>query len=458
METNKDKVPETTQTNPLNTPLNNPVNDISQPRIDNLQQNQPPLSTKSKANYWMVSTIVLLLVALIGGFFYLYKRNLFPTVSNPNIATTQPTTEPSDNYLPTETAVNKSNQIRMGGVRFSYPENWTPIFASSKGGKSLVYFTKTEQEAQQLAECASSSCGSYSLKLEDYANYAVWQNSTIEDFIKQVRSDIQLNTLQETTINGRDAWLGYTDTQKTKHQAIIDTGTSQDKSFVAITASTTNNNGMLEEYIAKLSTLKVSEYKSIKTNELSAKKGFVLDVTSKLNVQDMTLVNFVLDSLLAGKDLTQDYHYFLYLESTKNAGSSIGGSSYPKDSFLNNKYYLLTDNKQLTYGSYGTSQIQIKLSTPSTQNLGLYLADPKYCQQDNDCQYRGNFCSIGAYNPYHQFTTPWGCGPGDFEGLGNSMELQQQLGCQQDVEVKYDSLKCVSNSCQAINAKAVCKQ
>ena len=272
-------------------------------------------------------------------------------------------------------------------------------------------------------------------------------------------SDIQLGSLKKTTIGGREAWLGYTDSQKTKHQAVIVTSTSQSRSFVAITASTTDaSSEMIGEYVAKLSTIKVSEYKSVKPSELATKKGFIIDLTSTLNIQDSELVNFVLDSLLATTNSTKNYSYLLYTESTISTGSNIGGPSYPKNNYLNSKYYLLTDNDQLVDGTYGTSQVQIKLSTSPTINLGLYLADTKYCQQDSDCQYRANFCTIGAFNPYHQFTTPWGCGPGDFEGLGDSEEILTRLGCKTDFEVKYDSLKCINNSCQIVNAKAVCKQ
>lgn len=409
----------------------------------------------------MISTIVLFVLLFIGGAFYFlnFKKSLV-SPSTQNLPQSQPTLEPLITSVSTGSVATKSNQIRIGGLQLTYPESWIPIFATPNNGKNVVYFAKTEQEAQLLTSCAGQgSCSSYPLKLEDFGNYAVWQNSTVEDFIKQVKSDIQLSSLQKTTIGGREAWLGYTDGQKTKHQAVIVTSTSQSKSFVAITASTTNSaGGMLEEYIAKLPTTKVSDYKSVKPNELIMKKGFVIELVSSLSTQDSGLVGFVLESLLAPKNSTRNYSYLLYTESAKNAGSSIGGASYPKDNYLNNKYYLLTDNDQLVDGTYGTSQVQIRLATPATRNLGLYLADSKYCSQDSDCQYRSNFCTIGAFNPYHQFMTPWGCGPGDFEDLGNSEELRTSLGCQKDVEVIFDSLKCISNSCQAVNAKAVCKQ
>jgi len=428
------------------------TNPISQPPI-------PPVQEKSKLNYWMISTLVLFVVLIVGGTFYFLNTKRKPNTSQ-NLPQSQPSVGPSITSLPTSSVTTKPNQIRIGGVQLTYPDGWIPIFAASNNSKNVIFFAKTEQEARALASCASvGSCSSYSLKLEDFANYAVWQNSTVKSFIKQVRSDIQLSSLQETTIGGREAWLGYTDSQKTRHQAVITTSTSQSKSFVAITASTTNvASGMLEEYIAKLATVKASEYKSVKPSELTVKKGFVVELASSLNTQDSSLVSSILDSLLSPKNSMTNYNYFLYTESTKESGSSIGKPNYPKDNYLNGKYYLLTDNNQLNDGLYGTAQVQIKLSTPSTKNLGLYLTDQKYCQQDTDCQYRTNFCTIGAFNPYHQFTTPWGCGPVDFEGLGNSEELRTSLSCQTDVEVKYDSLKCVSNSCQTVNAKAVCKQ
>ncbi|MBU1199936.1 hypothetical protein KJ953_00200 [Patescibacteria group bacterium] len=438
------------------------VGDQNTQQIGQNPVDQPlPIPEKPKVNYWMISTIVLLIVTVIGGTFYFLnaKKGIVPpTVQNQPLP--QSTIEPSATNFPTGSIATKSNQIRIGGLQLTYPESWAPIFATPSNGKNLIYFAKTEQESQTLIGCAAQgSCNSYPLKLEDFANYAVWQNSTVEDFIKQVRADIQLSSLQKTTIGGREAWLGYTDAQKTKHQAVIVTSTSQSKSFVAITASTSNiGSGMLEEYVAKLSAIRVSEYKSVKPIELTTKKGFVVELTSSLNTQDSGLVSFVLESLLAPKNSTKNYSYLLYTESAKSTGSSVGGPSYPKDNYLNNKYYLLTDNDQLLDGTYGTSQVQIKLSPSATKNLGLYLADPKYCSQDSDCQYRSNFCNIGAFNPYHQFATPWGCGSGDFEGLGNSEELRTSLGCQTDVEVKYDSLKCISNSCQTVNAKAVCKQ
>lgn len=417
---------------------------------------------KPKPNFWMISTVVLCLAIIVGGIFYFLKtkkeNEALPAANTSDVV---PTNEPAAINLAANLEPIKSNQIVTGGIKLTYPDEWIPIFAVPKEGKNQIYFAKTEAEAQSLAICASSGCSSYGLKLEDFANYAVWQNSTIEDFIKQVKPDIQISNLQKTTIGNRETWLGYTDSQKTKHQLIINTSTDQSKSFTAIIASTTNpSNGMLEAYIAKLPAIKVNNIQPIEAKDFTLKNGLVIELTSSFDPQESEsgLLTFILESLLAPKNSVKNYHYSLYTESTKSTENSIGGPNYPQGNFLNGKYYLLTDNDQLADGSYGTPQIQINVSTPTRQNLGLYLANPKYCQQDGDCQYRANFCTIGAYNPYHQYATPWGCGMPTYENLGEQETVREQSGCQSDFDVKYDSLDCVSNSCQIVNPKPVCKQ
>jgi len=425
-----------------------PTQQISQNPINQ----SPPVPEKPKVNYWMISTAVLIMVMVIGGAFYFL--NAKKDIESPPAS--QSTREPTITTLPTG-SVTKSNQIRVFGVIFTYPVQWIPIFANYSDGKSLIYLAKNQQEAQGLVGCAAQgACSNYSLKLEDFGNSGVWQTHTIDAFIKEFRPDIQIDSLQKTTIDGREAWIGYTDAMKLTHQAVISTGTQQDKSFVAIKATATDKK-MLEDYVAQLPTLIVNEYKDTKPKEISLKNGFTIELTSSLTTEDYSLLSFILDSLLAPQNTKQSYHYSLYNEAKSNPGSFFGPNN-PEDDFLNGKYYLLTDNDQLKDGTYGTSQVEIKLSSTGVKNLGSYLADPKYCQQDSDCQYRANFCSIDVFNVYHQFDTTWGCGQLDYESLGNYEDLQTKLNCQSDIDVKYDSLKCVNNSCQAVNAQAVCKQ
>ncbi len=386
----------------------------------------------------MISTLVLCLVVILGGALYYlnYKNGLVSRETD-------------------------YTQIRIGRLQLTYPESWIPIFTAWDKEKNIVYFAKTKSEALTLANCATTnSCSSYSLKLEDLNTYSVWKNSTVEDYIKNDRANIQLDMLQKTTIGGHEAWVGYIDSQKTRYQVFIDTSTSQSKSFTAITASTTNpNHEFIDEFVRQLSKVKVGDYKEQNAKDLANKKGFTIELSSTLDPKgsSTSLLTFILDSLLAPTNSSRNYTYQLYTASTKPADGSVGRLNYPTTNYLNSRYYLLTDNDQLVDGVYGTSQIQIKLSTSNTTDLGLYLADPKYCTQDSDCQYRENFCSTGAYNPYHQYISPWGCGVGVYEGLGEQKTVRKNAGCQSDFDVKYDALKCVNNSCQTVNAKVVCK-
>ncbi len=197
-----------------------------------------------------------------------------------------------------------------------------------------------------------------------------------------------------------------------------------------------------------------SNIPSTPSTDSLGKKAFIMELTSSLVTDNFMDFTSTVAAILNPKNSINKYKYSFYTEATKSANTGIGGPNYPKGDFFNQKYFLSTDNTQLKDGLYESSGVKIKLT--SDNNLGSYLANPKYCQQDSDCQFRSNLCNIGAYNPYHQFFIPWGCGPGTYEGLGDGMELQEKLGCQ-DFEIKYDSLKCNNNSCQTINPKAVCK-
>lgn len=434
--------------------------DISAPAIPTTPV--PIIPESPRPNYWKVSTLILSLIMIAGGIFYfLYTKKLPPSSSpepSPSLTITQPISEP----IPTDSKTINSKHIVLGGIILNYPDEWIVIFASPAEGKRYLYFAKDEQEVQALSGCAATDCTGYSLRLEDITDYAVWQNTTMEDFIKQVKKDIPFDRLQKTTIAGRDSWLGYIDEKKTKYQALIDTSSASSKTLTVITTSTTNSdNGLLKKYVSLLpSMIKIKENKSLNPKEIVPQKGYTVELTSSLPTNDFWVLSFILQSLLAPENNTKNYQYFLYTETGVNSQNGMSGPTYPGGNFLNAKYYLLTDNDRLTAGTYGTSQVQIKLAALETANFGQFLADPKYCHQDSDCAYRANFCTIGAFNPYHQFFAPWGCGPADLEDLGNTMELQEKLGCGYgvDVEAKYDSIRCVNNSCQMINAKPVCKQ
>lgn len=416
-----------------------------------VQEVPPPPKTKKKINFWIISTIALLILSIVGALYFLKNGKIFPAPSlqsNPPGQTTQLSTQNTF----------ASNQLVTASLILTYPDNWIPIFATPQEGQSLVYFATSQEEADDLNRCVSQgTCNNFRFKLEDFSNTAVWQGYSIENFIKQVKPEIQIDKLQKTTFNGRKAWKGYVDDKQLTYQLVIDSSYQQSKTFITIKA-TANENGkeMMNQYLAQLPSVVVTRLKNMQASDLTNKKAYILEISSSLSSHDYSLVSFILDSLLAPKNSTENYTYLLYTDTTNSTENTPGGPNYPKDNYLNNTYYLLTDNNQLQPGVYGTSQINIKLSNPSLDNFVSYLADPKYCQQDADCKYRSNFCTIGAYNSYHQFYSPWGCGPANYEGLGNGEELISSLSCQKEVKINYDRIQCINNSCQIINPQPIC--
>lgn len=407
----------------------------------------PLTPSKKSRNYWKISTIVLLIAFFLAGLLFLLfsRKDIDQQTEAPQ--TLQPSTE-----------TTKSNQIRISNIIFTYPDNWVPIFADPKTGNNLIYFANSQSDAESTTtKCADKeNCEDYTFKLESLVS-GIPQNSSIEDFVKNTMHEIEIDKLQKTTINGHNAWSGYLDDQKRVYQLIIDTSSGQIRTFSRIIATATENGqAMMTQYVSSTPNIKVIDTgKNIEAKDLTTKNAFEIELTSSLTTQDYFLLTSILDSFLSPSGSTKYYNYFLY-SSVGSSENNVGVLGYPKGDYLNYKYYLLTDNDKLKDGEYGTQQIKIKLSTPDISNLGVFLADPKYCQQDSDCSYHGNFCTMGAFNQYHAFYTPWGCGPPDYEGIGNSEALIMENGCQQNIKVEYDSLKCINSSCQAINPKLVC--
>lgn len=156
--------------------------------------------------------------------------------------------------------------------------------------------------------------------------------------------------------------------------------------------------------------------------------------------------SFVLPSLLGNKLSESNFHYLLFIDTSTQ--------KYP-DTSLTGSFYMLTDNVNLQTGVYSTPQIKIDIKQPQITNMNKFLSDKKYCETDNDCINTLNFCTRGAYNKYHMYISPWGCGPTEYDGLGNSMEINDQLKCSTDL--KFDSIKCINNLCVGENPQAVCK-
>lgn len=357
---------------------------------------------------------------------------------------------------PPKTQIITPNQIRVGRFYFSYPETWIPVFTEPNQDKTTVYFASSGQQVNALIQCSESQNCTDFFKLEISGDLAIWQNKSFEEFMSQVLSEVKLDNFKKTTIDSNEAWWRYKGSQQLNHQTIIKIEGPKASTVKIINASATPTmSKMMVDYVSSLSNAKFGSIELKQANEINPQIGFFITMNSSINTNNFMLVNTLLSSLLAPAGTASNFNYILLTKSRPTLGESVGGPNYPKDDYLNQEYYLLTDNTSLLSGIYGTDQVRIQLNELDN-NMGSYFSDPKYCEQNSDCQYRANFCKIGAYNSYHVFIVPWGCGRPILEGLDNYETIAQELNCS-EVRIQYDSIACVNKSCQLINPKPACK-
>lgn len=127
-------------------------------------------------------------------------------------------------------------------------------------------------------------------------------------------------------------------------------------------------------------------------------------------------------------DFTQKYSGVFYIQTR-------GDSTIP--TFVENDYALISVE-------------------PVEKSLEPYLNDPDYCEQDTDCLNTAHFCSLGAFNEYHEFYDAWGCGaPADKE-TGDSVEYDEVNECYKS-DIHFEEIKCIKNTCTGINKTATCR-
>ncbi len=101
----------------------------------------------------------------------------------------------------------------------------------------------------------------------------------------------------------------------------------------------------------------------------------------------------------------------------------------------NSNYYVMLDSTTLETpkileDDYVRAEIQ-KIDF----SLAPYLKDPLYCEKDEDCLIRTDFCTEGAYNAYHRYTT-FGCGTDPENAV--------------PTPVPYLGTQCVQNKCAGL--------
>ena len=198
---------------------------------------------------------------------------------------------------------------------------------------------------------------------------------------------------------------------------------------------------------------KITETKTTPTpHPLVLTQGYLLDIRSSSGTADPNDV----DLLERNIDAVLGEGGRIYVGTKTIPGRNIGSVSFPPE-VLNGKYYFLSKDG-IKEGIYETEDVQITVSDPPHPNIEKYLINQKYCQQDSDCEYRTNFCTIGAFNKYHPYVSVWGCGPAEYEDLdGNEIEVKKRLECSGQIGVSYDSVNCVDNLCQVVNLKPLCQ-
>ena len=426
---------------------------------------------KKHPNLWKILSICLLIIIIFTPFFSqpnfrTYFTTLFentnglvadirtlisknsetsPASLQPSVSVT-PTKSGSDAPILSEVAQKKykalSNQLFIEGVSFTYPDNWEIVFSNE-----AFYFSKDKAQTQELLKCVSeNSCTNYPLKISG-------KKISINESI------IPTNNLTPTMIGGQTAFLGYSNPEEENvHSTIFN---SSEIRMSIISENSSPDNSMLKEFVANIPKATVEKYEPAKSSgKLLAKAAFI-EISSSIETNNKDLLHTILKNTLSPKNLTESYKYLLHTKTLKKyrQGPDYWSPDQPESNFLNNSYALSTNNLSLSFGLYETPQIKINVSSGPT-NLNLYLSSNKYCETNSDCFYSSSGCRIGAFNQYSELSyLAFGCGAPEFEGVDNQIDYHSKLGCNYDGEevlIKYDTLSCISNSCQAINASPAC--
>ncbi|MBP7774799.1 hypothetical protein KA078_03340 [Candidatus Woesebacteria bacterium] len=128
-----------------------------------------------------------------------------------------------------------------------------------------------------------------------------------------------------------------------------------------------------------------------------------------------------------------------------------------------NIFYLFAPTDATSLNSpHDTFIIQVISENPE---LEPYLSNPNYCQKDTDCVGEGYFCSVGAYNGYHEWA-PFGCGYVTGVQGYSSEELKaatskcpvSEFSGEPSFSADFSTAKCLNNSCQAQDIKITCEK
>jgi hypothetical protein len=123
------------------------------------------------------------------------------------------------------------------------------------------------------------------------------------------------------------------------------------------------------------------------------------------------------------------------------------------DTFYVNRY-----KNMVKSGVYKYKELTINV-LGKDNSLVLYVSDPRYCVNTNDCFIRDNFCHTGAFNKYHPFYSVYGCTRADFDGLTEDENTKYHDQCSDNSYWTYenDGVSCINNTCTTLNPRLVCQ-
>lgn len=120
--------------------------------------------------------------------------------------------------------------------------------------------------------------------------------------------------------------------------------------------------------------------------------------------------------------------------------------------------YILATPLSLEKKTYQDGSVELQLEEVE-EKWRPYLEDSKYCQIDDDCLIRTEYCHTGAFNHFKPYVGVMGCGGGYYEGLehyGNMSESVYNGDICADYKVEYSEAVCIENKCRALNPVIKC--
>ncbi len=359
---------------------------------------------------------------------------------------------------------NYSNQLRFNGLVIPYPEGWIPILGQSqKGYNSVIYLATSAEEASYLSNCVLlDTCEEYSVKLLGLGSMGISRYGRSNDVSSEVliaerQPDLNINELQKIGMPDKTTWSGYTNEEQSEHTMVITSSeVATGSAYYLMTSSTTQaSKKYLQEFIVGLDKLQVTPQSDYQPESLNPKIAYNLDIKSSYITEDTFAFTNIMQTFLAPKGIASNYDYFLYKGYTDVYTNPPTQGEFARTGLLNSTYYLLTDNDQLEDQTFKTPQFNITVKKHENPNLGMYLADRKFCMADSDCNYRPDTCTMGAYNAFTQVNRIFGCGPSSYEGFSKE-ENEKFFYCLHGADITYDDIKCINSSCKLINPAGSC--